>query len=175
MKGRHPQRPRAARSIAASAQRVWGNCSHESGLIEENYTPVFHCKVFFVWLFLNYAVKPNYKEDTNRILITVLRLSLELLPALSCRVLNPRLSLSLRPVPAPRTWTPLHGWFFLRKLLCSSNSFFFFLPMFFFLSFLFFHNLNQTTWADKTQHFTDIQNSFSNVGPLVVPSPDTPP
>lgn len=59
-------------------------------MIEENYTPVFHCKVVFVWLFLNYAVKPNYKEDTDRILITVLRVSLEQLPALSCRVPNPR-------------------------------------------------------------------------------------
>ena len=119
MKGRHPQRPRAARSIAASAQRVRGNCSHESGLIEENYTPVFHCKVFFVWLFLNYAVKPNYKEDTDRILITVLRVSLGLLPVLSCRVLNPRLSVS------PRTWAPLDGWFF-KKIIMWFQFFFFF-------------------------------------------------
>lgn len=112
MKGRHPQRPRAAWSIAASAQRVRGNCSHESGLIEENYTPVFHCKVFFVWLFLNYAVKPNYKEDTDRILITVLRVSLELLPALSYRVLNPRL---FQTMPAPGTWTL--DWLVFKKII----------------------------------------------------------
>lgn len=74
-----------------------------------------------MWLFLNYAVKPNYKEDTDRILITVLRVSLELLPALSYRVLNPQLP---QTVPAPGTWTLLAGWF-LRKLLCSFNSLFF--------------------------------------------------
>lgn len=74
-----------------------------------------------MWLFLNYAVKPNYKEDTDRILITVLRVSLELLPALSCRVLNPQLS---QTHACSQDLDTVAGWF-LRKLLCSSNSLFF--------------------------------------------------
>lgn len=65
-----------------------------------------------MWLFLNYAVKPNYKEDTDRILITALRVSLELLPALSSRVLNPRL---LQTMPAPGTWTL--DWLVFKKII----------------------------------------------------------
>lgn len=65
-----------------------------------------------MWLFLNYAVKPNYKEDTDRILITVLRVSLELLPALSYRVLNPRL---FQTMPVPGTWTL--GWLVFKKII----------------------------------------------------------
>lgn len=65
-----------------------------------------------MWLFLNYAVKPNYKEDTDRILITVLRVSLELLPALSYRVLNPCL---FQTMPAPGTWTL--DWLVFKKII----------------------------------------------------------
>lgn len=65
-----------------------------------------------MWLFLNYAVKPNYKEDTDRILITVLKVSLELLPALSYRVLNSQPS-QIRP--APGIWTL--GWLVFKKII----------------------------------------------------------
>lgn len=81
MKGHHPRRPKARpRASQQGLQKAWGNCSHEPELIEENYTPVFYYKFFCVWLFLNYAVKFNYKGRHIGLLITA-RASLGLFSA----------------------------------------------------------------------------------------------
>lgn len=66
-------------------------------MIEENYTPVFRYKFFFVWLFLNDAVKLNYKERRVQDFNNCIKGVLGPLPAPSSRGVNPQPP--LRPVP----------------------------------------------------------------------------
>lgn len=73
--------------ITARFGKIWGNCSHELELIEENYTPVFYYKLFFP-LFLPFIVCVAFLKlcceillqgrQSITFLITLLKLHLEL-------------------------------------------------------------------------------------------------